>query len=117
VEGLLKNKELLSKDHLVSPELALYEVANAIWKHEHLIKDLDNGTPYISIFYGLVATGKIILISPDESLMQQSYLIAKRNDITMNDALFVALATKLGLTLRTFDKIQSQALKSVKETR
>lgn len=115
MEGLLKNKKLLSEDQIVSPELVLYEVANSIWKHEHLLKDLENGKPYLSIFYGLIAAGKLTVLSPNESLMQESYSIAKRNDITIYDAIFVSLATKLGLTLKTFDKIQSRALEFEKE--
>ena len=38
VEGLLKNKKLLSDDQIVTPELVVYEVTNAIWKHENLLK-------------------------------------------------------------------------------
>ncbi|MGD0643289.1 MAG: type II toxin-antitoxin system VapC family toxin [Candidatus Bathyarchaeia archaeon] len=112
VEGLLKSKELLAKDQIVSPELVLYEAANTLWKHEHLLKDLKNGESYLSIFYGLIDAGKITLISPSENLMQESYLIAKRNGITIYDAIFVSLAIKLGLTLKTFDMAQTRTLKS-----
>lgn len=59
MEGLLKNKKLLSDDQIVAPELVLYEVANSLWKHEQLLKDLENGKPYLSILYGLIAAGKI----------------------------------------------------------
>ncbi len=114
MEGLLKNRKLLSEDQIVSPELVLYEVANAVWKHEHLLKDLENGKPYLSIFYRLIEAGKITVLSPNENLMQESYSIAKRNDITIYDAMFISLAIKLGLTLKTFDKIQSRALESEK---
>jgi predicted nucleic acid-binding protein len=115
VEGLLINKELLAEDTIVAPELVLYEVANSIWKHEHLLKDLENGKPYLSIFYGLIASGKITVLSPNENLMQESYSIAKRNNITIYDAIFVSLTIKLGLTLKTFDKIQRRTLESERE--
>ena len=114
VEGLLKNKKLLSDDQIVAPELVVYEVTNAIWKHENLLKDLENGKTYLSIFYGLIEAGRITILSPNERLMQESYSIAKRNGITVYDAVFVSLAIKLGLTLRSYDKVQSRALKSEK---
>ena len=96
----------------MAPELVAYEVTNAIWKHEHLLKDLENGKPYISIFYGLVETGKIKILTPNEELMQKSHLIAKRQRITIYDAVFVSLAIKLELPLKSYDKIQIQALES-----
>ena len=112
MEGLLKDKKLLSDDQIVAPELILYEVANAIWKHEHLLKDLENGKPYLSIFYGLIDAGKITILSPNEHLMQESYSIAKRNGITVYDAVFVSLAIKLGLALKSYDRGQISAFKS-----
>ena len=101
----------------MAPELAIYEVTNAIWKHEHLLKDIENGKPYLSIFYGLVDSGKIKILTPNEELMQESYLIAKRQRITVYDAVFVSLATKLGLTLKSYDKVQIRALKSENSSR
>jgi predicted nucleic acid-binding protein len=109
---LLKNKKLLSDDEIVAPELVIYEVINAVWKHEHLLRDLENGKPYVSIFYGLIEAGKINILSPNESLMQESYSIAKRNAITVYDAVFVSLAIKLDLALRSYDRVQIRALKS-----
>jgi len=103
---------LLSDDQIVAPELVVYEVTNAIWKHENLLKDLENGKPYLSIFYGLMEAGVITILSPNEHLMKQSYSVAKRNGITVYDAVFVALANKLSLDLKTFDKVQTKVLNS-----
>jgi len=96
----------------VAPELVAYEVTNAIWKHEHLLKDVENGKQYVSIFYGLMEAGKIKILTPNEELMQESYSIAKRQGITVYDAVFVSLAIKLGLTLKSYDSVQIRALKS-----
>jgi predicted nucleic acid-binding protein len=96
----------------VAPEFVACEGTNAIWKHEHLLKDLENGEPYISIFYGLVDDGKIKILTPNEELMQKSYLIAKRQGITIYDAVFVSLAIKLGLPLKSYDRVQVRALES-----
>jgi predicted nucleic acid-binding protein len=96
----------------VAPELVAYEVTKAIWKHEHLLKDIENGKQYVSILYGLIEAGKIKILTPNEALMQESYSIAKRQVITLYDAVFVSLAIKLGLTLKSYDKVQIRALKS-----
>jgi predicted nucleic acid-binding protein len=90
----------------------VYEVTNAIWKHEHLLKDLENGKPYLTVFFGLIEAGRITLRSPNEKLIQESYLVAQRNGITIYDAIFISLAIKLRLTLKSFDRVQTQALKS-----
>ena len=50
VEGLLKNKKLLSDDQIVAPELVVYEVTNAACIHEKLLEDLEKGATYLSIF-------------------------------------------------------------------
>jgi predicted nucleic acid-binding protein len=96
----------------VAPELVVYEVTNAIWKHEHLLKDVENGKLYVSIFYGLIESGKIKILTPNEELMQESYSIAKRQGITVYDAVFVSLAIKLGLTLKSYDRVQIRSLES-----
>jgi len=90
----------------------VYEVANSIWKHEHLLKDLKDGKPYLSILFGLIEAGRITILSPNENLMQEAYSIAKRNGITVYDAMFISLAIKLGSTLKSYDKVQIRALKS-----
>ena len=115
MEGLLKNKELLEEEQIVAPELILYEVTNAIWKHEHLLKDLRDGKSYLSIFYNLITAGKITIISANQSLMLESYRLAKRRGITIYDALFVCLSIRLDVTLKTFDEAQSAALDEEKE--
>jgi predicted nucleic acid-binding protein len=70
-EGLLSNKELL-KEQIISPELIIYETANTIWKHEYLLKRIQNGQEYLSLLYGLINSGKITVIFPDENLIQDA---------------------------------------------
>jgi predicted nucleic acid-binding protein len=109
---LLKKNELLSEDEIISPDFMVYEFANAIWKHEHLLKDLADGKPYLSVLWGLIDAGKITLVSPNERLTLLSYSMAKRNGITLYDAVFICLAIDLGMTLKTFDKVQAQVFES-----
>ena len=112
VESLIKNKELLADQQIITPELITHEVTNAIWKHEHILKDIANGKQYISIFYGLMETGKAKTLNPNEELRQQTYSIAKRQGITIYDAVFVSLAIKLGLPLKSYDRVQIRALET-----
>lgn len=109
MELLLKKNELLSDDAIIAPDFMVYEVANAIWRHEHLLKDLADGKPHISALWGLIDSGKIAVQPSNEKLLQESYKIAKRNAITLYDAVFIALALELGLPLKTFDKTQTRA--------
>ena len=90
----------------------MYEVTNAIWKHEHLLKDLENGKPYIAIFLGLIEAGRITLLSPNEKLVQESYLLAQKNRTTVYDAVFISLAIKIGLELKSFDRVQIRVFES-----
>jgi len=92
--------------------LAIYEVANAVWKQEHLLKSVDDGLQYVGILYGLIDSGKITVIASNEKLLQESYQIAIRQGITIYDAIFIALALDLDLSLKTFDRAQTRALKS-----
>ena len=117
MELLLRKNELLSEDSIVAPDFMVYEVANALWRHEHLLKDLADGKPHISALWGLIESGKITLISPNERLTLMAYSIARRNGITIYDSIFICLAIDLGITLKTFDKIQARAIASEKEKR
>jgi predicted nucleic acid-binding protein len=90
----------------------VYEVANAIWRHEHLLKDLADGRPHISALWGLIDSGKIAVQPSNEKLLQESYSIAKRNAITVYDAVFIALALEYSLPLKSFDQVQIRAFKS-----
>ncbi len=112
VEGLLKRKTLLEEDQIVIPELALYEAANSIWKHEHVLKDLKDGSNYLSILYQLRDAGTILVLSPNEQSMQRAYRIASRHKIFVYDSVFVALALELGLALKTYDGAQTRIMKS-----
>lgn len=111
VEGLLKRKELLEEDFLVTVDLAVYETVNAIWKHQFLLKDLTDGPAYISILYGLIESGRIRVVRPAAELMRRGYLLAAKNRRSIYDTIFVALALELASELATFDKRQTEILR------
>jgi predicted nucleic acid-binding protein len=111
VEGVLRRKELLEEDVLITIDLALYETVNAIWKHQFLIKDLDDGRPYVSILYGLIDSGRIRVIRPGEELMMRAYDMATKSRRSIHDAIFIALALELTSDLATFDERQAELLR------
>ena len=114
VEGLLSNKQLLSRDQIIAPELIIYEATNIVWKHEKLLKSIQNGETYLSLLFGLIESGKITIVSSDENLIQDTYTAAKRNGITPYDAIFVCLAVKLGTVLKTLDRKQKEVYEKEK---
>ena len=110
VEGLLKRKELLEEEFLITVDLAMYEIVNAIWKHQFLLKDLNDGPAYVSILYDLVESGRIRVVRPGAELMRKGYSLAAKNKRSVYDMIFVALALELASELATFDKRQAELL-------
>jgi predicted nucleic acid-binding protein len=110
VEAILKNKELLEEDLLLTVDLAVYETVNSIWKHQALLRDVEDGLSYVSVLAGLIESGRILLVSPGKELVEKAYSIAARNRRTFYDAVFIALALELGSELHTFDKAQTELL-------
>lgn len=110
VEGLLKDASLLENKLIITPDLAIYEVANSIWKHEVLLKDVKDGQAYIDAMFALVASGAVQLVRPNESMARQAYEIASKKRSTFYDAIFAAMAMELGLELKTLDEKQRKLL-------
>ena len=108
IEGLLKNSSLLKDQQIITPDLAFYEVANAIWKHETLLKDIKNGKAFLNIFNELIQNKTIQLIRPDNNIIQNAYILATKKITTFYDTIYVALAQDLKLELKTYDKKQQQ---------
>lgn len=103
-EALLKNKNLFEQeDSIISPDLALYELTNTVWKHQFLFKDVEDGSQYISFLGDLIESGSIILVRPDWLLLKSAYEIAGKKKLSIYDAIFLALAFETGLELRSLD--------------
>jgi len=62
-----------------------------------VLKDLKDGSAYLSIFYGLIDAGAMLVLLPNEQLMEKTYLIAGRHRISLYDSVFVSLVLELGL--------------------
>ncbi len=110
-EGLLKRKELFEGGLLVTLDLAMYEVANSVWKHEFLLKDIQGSFEYLSILRDLVESGTIQLLHVSKDALKTAYSIAAENKHSIYDALFVSLALELNSELSTFDRHQRELFK------
>jgi predicted nucleic acid-binding protein len=100
-----KQAEQLLKEGAVTVELALKELANALWKKvlrgemdlqvaETILRDL--------------ARGDVVKLLDQTQLLPDALRIAAAKRITVYDALFIAAAKKMGLPLATADKLQAE---------
>lgn len=92
-------------------------MANVLWKQEYLLKKIPDGQVYLEHFYGLINSGKITVVYPNKNLMQESYTVAKSNDVAIYDAIFICLAVQLNVELKTLDKKQAIVYEKIKVKR
>ncbi len=100
-----ENAERILLEEIVTLDLAVKEVANALWKK--VIRremSLENA---VSIVEDLVSG--VIPLYRQERFLPEALRIAARNHITVYDSLFIALAKDLGAVLVTLDKKQADA--------
>jgi len=114
VEGILRDARLIENGTIVAPDLALYEVINTLWKHETMIGDLDDSSSHIDLVLELVSAGAILLVRPDRSLLNKTYVLSVKHKAPVYDTVFVALALQLGLELKTYDEKQAKMLSKEK---
>lgn len=107
IEGILRDASLLENEIFVSPDLALYEVMNTLWKHESLIKDVKDSWARLSLFLELVSAEAVRLVRPDKRLLEEAYSLSRKHRVPTGDTIFVALALELGLELKTYDSRQT----------
>lgn len=86
-------------------------MANSIWKHQHILEDVDDGLPYLTILFGLIEAGGIGVVSPSEDLMRRAYTLSAKYRLPTYDTVFVSLALEAGLVLKTFDKHQRRIMR------
>ena len=115
-EGILRDAALLEKETLVSPDLALYEVVNTLWKHEILIGDVKDSQERIELLLDLISNEQVRLVRPDKKLLNESYALSLKHRLPIYDSIFVALALQLNMDLATFDNKQSTVLTKEKHT-
>jgi len=81
----------------------VYEVANSIWKHQFLLKDIEDGPSFLSIFYELIESGAINIIRYTKRMLKETYALAGKHKVTVYDATFLHLALETGMELKSVD--------------
>lgn len=110
IEGILRDATVLESETLVAPDVALYEVVNALWKHETLIRDIIDAHERIVLLSDLVSNERVQLVRPDRELLDETYALSHKHRLTIYDCVFIALALQLKTELATFDSKQSKVL-------
>ncbi len=95
-------------------DIALAECLNVIWKHSNLLKDLKPEEASLAA-KDLTKLYDELSITPTRELTDEAMQIAKFQNITVYDALFIAATQKMDATLYTADKkLCSKADKLIK---
>ena len=104
-EGWLKVKGfLLEKPYTL--ELAVEEVANAIWRRVMLLRDISVGKAFIILNDLLELKKYLLVVEPQTPYLSQALKIAIENKVTVYDALFIAQALAKQAVLITSDEKQ-----------
>ncbi len=110
-EGWEAAREVLaSPGRLVTLDLAVKEVLNAIWKHAVLFKSFDAGVARekAELLLRLVEGGGVELVD-QRIVLRDAFAVALETGLTVYDSLFVALARREGGVLATCDSRQADA--------
>lgn len=102
---ILKNVQL-GKVTVLAPELAKYEVGNAILNKRLTLQELLDS---LDVFYRL----SVEFFVETEELSVETYKIAQESGITYYDAAFVALAKSEGVVLVTANPKHHQKIRGV----
>jgi len=78
-------------------------VANSIWKHQFVLKDIEDGPSFLSIFYELIESGVINIIRYTKKMLIETYALAGKHKLTVYDATFLHLAFEAGMELKSLD--------------
>jgi predicted nucleic acid-binding protein len=111
IEGLLKDSSLLDDYEICSPDYGIYEVLNAIWKHQVVLRQIKDSEVYVATFFDLIAAGRIRFMALEEETIKDAFKLAVKTKSPFYDLVFVALARALGVELKTFDKKQAELFK------
>lgn len=86
-------------------DLAIKEVANAIWRRVVLLHDIDI-EKVLTLLNHLLELKKVLRVEPQYQYIVQAFTIALENNIAVYDALFIAQAMIKKATSVTSDKRQ-----------
>ncbi len=100
-------REFLSMNagRLATVSIAYVEVANAVWKHVHVLRRIPvDRYEKLSRAIKSVIEASTPNIYEARELLLDALKVAGEYGVTVYDALFIALALKLGVRLATFDE-------------
>jgi len=87
-------------------DLAVKEVANAIWRRTILLRDLSAESAVRLLNHLLDLRRKVLRVEPQDQYIVQAFMITLENNIAVYDALFIAQAMAKKAMLVTSDKRQ-----------
>ncbi|MFQ6075506.1 MAG: type II toxin-antitoxin system VapC family toxin [Candidatus Bathyarchaeia archaeon] len=96
---------------IATVDLAFVEAANALWKSVSVLKRIppDEAEPRVEALKRLLR--KTSTIHTSEELLDEAVRVATQHDITVYDALYIALARKLDVRLASTDENLYQKLR------
>ena len=106
-KGLLKDSSLFKGYVLCSPDYGLYEILNAVWKHEALLKKVKESGPILDMLFDLVDAERIRFVALTKEACKKAYELAVKTKTPIYDVGFMVLARELGVELKTFDARQA----------
>ena len=114
VDALLSNEAGFGREPTIVPELAVYEVVNAIYVRERVVGRQDHGIAYLRAFFEILDSSLLEVVGATGDLMSEAYEIGTRHGAAIYECVFVALALRTGSQLLTKDRRQLAILE--KET-
>jgi predicted nucleic acid-binding protein len=103
-EARTEVSDFLKKGYtLCTVDIALAECLNVIWKHSNLLKDLEPEEASLAA-EDLTKLYDGLSITSTRELKDEAMQIAMSQNITVYDALFIAVTQKTNATLYTADK-------------
>ena len=106
VDALLSGQADFGKEPTIVPDLAVYEVVNAIYVREKVLGKLDHGLAYLEAFFEILDSSLLEVVGSTWDLMSEAYEIGSRQGAATYDCVFVALALRTGSQLLTRDRRQ-----------
>jgi predicted nucleic acid-binding protein len=117
LESILAAGEEFEGETMVAPDLAIHEVSNALYVQQYVLNSIKDGLVYVDKFYEAVDAHALEVVNSSRALVGEAFEIASRNGGTTYDCLFVALALRMNLELKTFDKRQARIFESERSWR
>ena len=105
-------KAVTEGEEIITIDIALSEVLNALWKHHVLLKDIDERSFKESV-RDLLRIWKYMKKVNTSEVALKAIEIAENYRITVYDALYLSVALLKGAKILTFDERQTEIARKV----